>query len=97
MHMLSALRAGARRHSPLLAPSARRPAYLALTRAMSSTAPKRQQFLVYAPDKTDEGAFQRRLDVRTQVSPSVQPNQRGRAHEDHSTSPTQRRCTTTDR
>lgn len=38
---------------------------------MSSTAPARQQFLVYAPDKTDEGAFQRRLDVRTQVSPSV--------------------------
>lgn len=106
MHMLSALRAGARRHSPLLAPSARRPAYLALTRAMSSTAPKRQQFLVYAPDKTDEGAFQRRLDVRTQVSLSVRNNLAAQAQAqyieltdtyNHSTSPTQRRCTTTDR
>lgn len=70
MHMLSALRAGARRQS-LLRPSARRPAYLNLARAMSFTAPTRQQFLVYAPDKTDAGAFQRRLDVRTQVSLSV--------------------------
>ena len=37
-------------------------------RAMSSTVPKRQQFLVYAPDKTDDGAFERRLSVRDKVS-----------------------------
>jgi len=33
--------------------------------AMSTTSgPKLHQFLVFAPDKTDEGAFQRRLSVR---------------------------------
>lgn len=29
-----------------------------------STAPTRQRFFVYAPDKTDEGTFQLRLSVR---------------------------------
>ncbi|KAH8112265.1 hypothetical protein DFH11DRAFT_1511928 [Phellopilus nigrolimitatus] len=31
---------------------------------MSTTAPAAFQFIVYAPDKTDAGAFQRRLSVR---------------------------------
>ncbi|KLO12330.1 hypothetical protein SCHPADRAFT_915678 [Schizopora paradoxa] len=31
---------------------------------MSSDSPKKFQFMVYAPDMTDEGAFQRRLSVR---------------------------------
>jgi len=31
---------------------------------MSSDSPKKYQFMVYAPDMSDEGAFQRRLSVR---------------------------------
>jgi len=31
---------------------------------MSSDSPKKYQFMVYAPDLTDEGAFQRRLSAR---------------------------------
>lgn len=30
----------------------------------SRDSPKKYQFMVYAPDMTDEGAFQRRLSVR---------------------------------
>lgn len=33
-------------------------------RSMATTVPQKFQFLVFAPDKTDEGAFQRRLAVR---------------------------------
>lgn len=32
---------------------------------MSATVPQLHKFVVFAPDKTDEGAFQRRLSVRT--------------------------------
>lgn len=31
---------------------------------MSAAAPSRQRFMVYAPDKTEEGTFDRRLSVR---------------------------------
>lgn len=34
------------------------------TRAMSRATRRLHQFMVYAPDYTDEGALQRRLDVR---------------------------------
>ncbi|KAI9069350.1 hypothetical protein FKP32DRAFT_1559905 [Trametes sanguinea] len=38
-----------------------------LRRALSSTAqPPRHKFVVFAPDMTDDGAFQRRLSVREQ-------------------------------
>jgi len=33
-------------------------------RSLSTTPSNRHMFLVYAPDKTDEGAFERRLSVR---------------------------------
>ena len=40
---------------------------------MASSAPNLHKFLVYAPDKTDEGTFQKRLSVRDEHFAAVIP------------------------